>query len=302
VVKALGIMLAVICAITYSSNYILIQLGMKRSPKDNGDYLSLFACVITVLIIYGASLGLGGSAGVTFSWEGIGFYMLAGFFTAFLGRIFLFGGIRRVGSPRAAGIKNSAPIFTIVIAVLLMGEDISVGAGIGMLIIFAALFLQARDDFRQAGRLDGKDKKYGILLALIAGVCFGIGQAARKQGVILYADPILGSLIGSLFALFVFTLMEASKRRLLETWKRNFRTINLYFVGAGVLTGIAQISFFLSLMYTHVSYTSTVAALEPIITVMLSKLFLRKDEKITLRLGITACMVFLGTYIIIAGM
>lgn len=298
----MGIFLAVIVAITYSSNYILIQLGMKRSPKDNGDYLSLFACVITVLVIYIATLATGVAASAPFSWEGLFFYMLAGFATAFLGRVFLFGGIRRIGSSRAAGIKNSAPVFTIVIAVLLMGERISFGAGVGMLIIFAALFLQARSDFRQAGTMEGKEKKYGVLLALVAAVFFGIGQAARKQGVILYADPILGSLIGSLFALFVFTMMEASKRRLKETWRRNFSKLNLYFIGAGVLTGVAQICFFLSLLYTNVSYTSTVAALEPIVTVILSRLFLRKDEKITLRLGLTACTVFLGTYIIIAGM
>lgn len=296
----MGILLAVICAIAYSSNYILIQLGMKKSKKDNGDFLSLFSCVLTVLVIFLLMTAFQESKSVPYSGTGILFYLIAGFFTAFLGRVLLFGGIRRIGSPRAAGIKNSAPVFTIFLAVSLMGERISLWGGVGILIIFLALFLQARYDFKQASQIDEKEKKYGIFMAVTAAVFFGIGQAARKQGMIYYADPILGSLIGSTFALFVFMIMQAYKKQLKETLFRNFQSINFYFVGAGILTGFAQISFFVSLMYTHVSYTSSVAAMEPIITVLLSRIFLRKEERITLRLGITACAVFLGAFILIS--
>ncbi|WP_047153822.1 DMT family transporter [Aneurinibacillus tyrosinisolvens] len=296
----MGILFAVVCAITYSSNYILIQLGMKKSKKDNGDFLSLLSCVLTILVVFLLMAAFQEPKRIPFSGKGILFYLIAGFSTAFLGRVLLFGGIRRIGSPRAAGIKNSAPVFTIFIAVALMGERISFGAGIGISIIFLALFLQARHDFRQANQIDEKEKKHGILLAIIAAVCFGIGQAARKQGIIYYADPILGSLIGSVFALFAFMIMELSKKRLRETLIRNFRSLNLYFVGAGIFTGIAQLSFFASLLYTHVSYTSAVAAMEPIITVILSKIFLRKEERITIRLGITACAVFFGAFILIS--
>jgi drug/metabolite transporter (DMT)-like permease len=299
-VSHLGILFAVICAIAYSSNYILIQLGMKKSKKDNGDFLSLFSCVLTILVVFLLMAAFQESETPPFSGKGIFFYLIAGFSTAFLGRVLLFGGIRRIGSPRAAGIKNSAPVFTIFIAVVLMGERISFEAGIGIIIIFLALFLQARYDFRQADQVDEKEKKHGIFLAITAAVFFGIGQAARKQGIIYYADPILGSLIGSVFALFSFMMMALYKKQLKETLIRNFQSFNLYFVGAGIFTGIAQLCFFLSLLYTRVSYTSVVAAMEPIITVILSKIFLRKEERITIRLGITACAVFFGACILIS--
>lgn len=296
----MGIFLAVVCAVAYSSNYILIQLGMKKSTKDNGDFLSLFSCVLTVLAIFLSMTAIQDSEMVPFSIKGILFYLIAGFFTAFLGRVFLFSGIRKIGSPRAAGIKNSAPVFTIFIAVTFLGEKISFWGGVGIVIIFLALFIQARHDFKQSNHMDEKEKKYGIFLAVVAAVFFGIGQAARKQGIIFYADPILGSLIGSTFALCAFMIMQASKNQLRETLVRNFQSLNFYFVGAGVITGIAQLSFFFSLMYTNVSYTSSVAAMEPIITVLLSRIFLRKEERITIRLGITACAVFLGTFILIS--
>jgi drug/metabolite transporter (DMT)-like permease len=298
----MGIALAVLCAVLYSANYIFIQLGMRKSKKDNGDYLSLAACVLTVLLIYAVSSLWIDRGEIPFSMRGMLFFMLAGFSTAYLGRNFLLAGIRRIGSPRAAALKNSAPIFVTIVAVLFMGERISPGAGVGMAVIFAALFLQARSDFRKAGSLVGKEARTGFMLALVSAVFFGLGQAARKQGVIDYPDPIFGSLIGTIFALLVFTLMEASKKRLAETWRRNFTRLNPYFIAAGIATGIAQISFFVSLMHTHVSYTSTIAALEPIFTVLLSKWFLSKEEKITWRIGLTACSVFLGTYLIILAM
>ena len=299
----MGIALAVLSAVLYSANYILIQLGMRKSAKDNGDYLSLVACVLTVFTVYAASSAWRFDRGaIPFSMRGMLYFMLAGFCTAFLGRVFLLAGIRRIGSSRAAALKNAAPIFTTLAAVLLLGERISPGAGLGMAVIFAALFLQAVSDFRKSASLERDRTRSGVALALCSAVCFGLGQVARKQGVLDYADPLFGSLVGSVFALAVFTLLEAAKGRLAETWRRNFRRLNPYFIAAGAATGIAQISFFLSIMFTHVSYTSTVAALEPIFTVLLGKWLLGREEAITWRLGLTACSVFLGTYLIILAM
>jgi drug/metabolite transporter (DMT)-like permease len=299
--EMMGILLAGVCAIAYSLNYIFIQLGMRKSPKDNGSFISLLICVLTVLFIYCLMLFFGQRENTPFSMFGLFFYVLAGFFTAFLGRSLLFSGIRKIGSSRAVALKNSAPIFTIIVAILLLEEKISFIAGIGIMSILSALFLQAKYDFDKLQTQNVEGEKLGFILSIVAAMCFGVGQVFRKLGVIHYADAILGSLIGSFFALIVYILVEMSRKQLKITLYRNFQSINIYFIAAGIVTGIAQVSFFVSLLYTKVSYTSTIAAIEPIITVILARAVLAKEENIGLRMVITAFAVFLGTVIIIIG-
>lgn len=298
----LGILLALVTAFGYSSNYVLMQMGMKKTKNDPGVFISLFSAVVTIILIYGIYLVymlIGQAPFAPFNWWGIFFFLLAGFVTAFLGRTILIHSIKRIGPSRAAGIKNAAPIFTIIVAVSFMGERITPLAGVGILIIFSALFLQARHEFKQTPADSSRDKKVGMLLACGAAVSFGLGHAIRKQGVLFYPDPILGSLLGTLFALLVLVVGEATQGQLGETIKRNFKQLNGYYIAGGVMTGIAQMSFFGAVMFTNVSYVSVVTATEPVMTVLLSSLLLKKDEKITRRLVVTACAVFVGTTILV---
>jgi drug/metabolite transporter (DMT)-like permease len=297
----MGILFAVLSAILFASNYILIQLGMKKSKGDNGVFATLFINVLTLSLIYIVIIFTREET-PPFNSMGIVYFVIAGFLTAFLGRTTLFGAIRRIGSSRAAAIKNSAPVFTILFAVYFIGERISFWAGIGTMVLLAALFLQARHDFlRSKNDTEGQESGMGILLSIVAAVGFGVGQAARKLGVIYYTDPILGALIGAAFALITFSLMEAFKKRLHVTVMNNFKSINTYFILAGISSSFALISFFISIFYTNVSYTSVIIAMEPVLTVILAKMFLTKEENINLRIALTGCAVFVGTFIIVAG-
>jgi drug/metabolite transporter (DMT)-like permease len=296
----MGILLAVVCATAYSFNYVFIQLGMRKSPKDNGGFTSLFMCVITVMFIYIIMMLLGQKEPISFNRYGLLFYLIAGFCTAFLGRNILFSSIRKIGSSRAGALKNSAPVFTILFAIFFLGESISPVAGTGIMIIFSFLFLQAKNDIGKLSSNIERKEKLGFFLAILASLCFGFGQGFRKLGVLYYSDAILGSLIGSSFALLIYILMEISKKQLTATLVRNITSINYYFIAAGVATGIAQVSFFVSLLLTKVSYISTITSIEPILTVILARILLQ-EEHISKRIIITAIGVFIGTLIIIIG-
>jgi drug/metabolite transporter (DMT)-like permease len=295
----MGIVFAVLCSIGFAANYIFIQLGMKKSKGDNGVFATLFINVLTLSLIY-IFIVITREATPTFSGIGILYFVIAGLLTAFLGRVTLFGAIRKIGSSRAAAIKNSAPVFTIVFAVSVIGEHISFWAGIGTAILLLALFVQARHDFiLTKNEAKGTGSGRGIFLAVVAAIGFGFGQAVRKQGIIHYADPILGALIGSAFALVTFSLMEAFNKRLHLTVINNFKSINMHFIIGGVVSGLAQAAFFISIFYTNVSYTSVIVSIEPVLTVILAKMFLAKEEIINVRIGVTACAVFVGTFIMI---
>ena len=103
----MGILFAVLSALGYSASYILVQLGLRKSKSHNGDFLSLFAAMITVAALYMAMNLFGDSKTEEFNWLGILFFASAGFFTAFLGRAFIFMGIRRIGSSRTVARPRS---------------------------------------------------------------------------------------------------------------------------------------------------------------------------------------------------
>jgi drug/metabolite transporter (DMT)-like permease len=92
---------------------------------------------------------------------------------------------------------------------------------------------------------------------------------------------------------------EATRKQLGATIRRNFRSLNGYYIAGGVMTGIAQMSFFGAVLFTQVSYVSVVAATEPVVTVLLSRLLLKKEEGITWHVVLTACAVFIGTVVLV---
>lgn len=296
----MGVAFAVISAVLYSANYIFIQLGMRRS-KDNGAFISLVSCCATLILLFLVSMILTSKEVSKPSGWVFFYFAAAGFFTAFLGRTSLFAGIRRIGSPRAASIKNAAPIFTIIVAVALLGENIDPLSGLGIFIVMGALLWQSYRDFIQFSGSLVRQGKIGIGLSVLSAVFFGLGQGARKQGISIYADPLAGALIGVIFALFSFMVSEIVLNRRYDTMLNSIKDINGYFILAGFVTALAQISFFISLLFINVSYTSVIAAIEPVVTVLLAKIFLRGEEKIDFQIVLTALLVFLGTVVIVLG-
>ena len=71
--------------------------------------------------------------------------------TAFIGRVFLYASIQRLGAMRASTIKRLNPFFAVLLGVLVLGESVSGGMGWGALLILAssALLVQAQSH-RQA--------------------------------------------------------------------------------------------------------------------------------------------------------
>lgn len=297
----MGIFYALLCAFFFAVFYVLVQIGMKYSKENNGFFATTTFNLITLLVIFLLVL-LFRTETREFNTSGFLFFVLAGFFTAFLGRSALFIAIQRMGSVKAAALKNAAPLFTVIFAVVFIGEQISLLSGVGMFIILLTLFIHARHDYMNAKNdLAGADKNWGILIGVFAAICFGFGQAIRKQGIIHYEDPFFGALIGVTVAWVAFFIVETGKGRYRSSVIDGLKASNWYFVLGGIASGISQALFFLSATLTNVSYTSVVAATEPILIVILAKIFLAQEEKISLRIVLTVCVVFLGTIIIVLG-
>lgn len=296
-VNMLGIIFALLSALLFGANYVLAQIGMRTSPKDNGVYLSIMLNVVILSIVYVIFL-LFRTEPIPWKRSAILGFVIAGLFTTLLGRSSLFAAIRRIGSSRAAAIKNGAPIFTIIGAMFILGEKLSWLAGLGIAMVLAGLFFLAYPEWKLNGNLAGSKFGIGLAFAALSALSFGLGQTARKFGLVHMADPVLGALIGSIIAFIGFSCTLIYKKEFKETFIAQYKNMNKYFLWAGVASSFALLCFFMSANYIHISYTSAVAASEPVMTVILAYFFLKKQENIKKSVVLSILFVFLGIVVI----
>src|SRR5690606_12317715 len=174
-----------------AANYIFIQLGMKNaSGKDNGVFLGI---LVNVLLLGGIYLGMLPFRTEAMEWKlsALLAFVAGGLLTTLLGRLALYAGIRSIGSSRSAALKNGAPIFSILAAVLVLNERISLLSGVGIVLIILGLYLLARKQWQQNGTTSEKKAIFGFLLAGLSAFFYGIGQVARKLGLLGMNDPVL---------------------------------------------------------------------------------------------------------------
>jgi drug/metabolite transporter (DMT)-like permease len=290
----MGFIFAFLCASFFAISNIVMKKGMRASPRDNGVFMTLCMNVVVLgmaLFIY----RLTENQAEPITTAGFWFFVLAGFLTSFVGRTMLLGGIREIGPSRAIAIKNTSPIFTVLFAFMILNETIEIWPWFGMGLLFFGLFLQGYPLFHEGKK---SANNLGYLFALGAAVGFGVGQGVRKQAIIYFSDPFAGALIGAIVALISSSLLEARKGNFMETVKFNMRTKNLYYMTGGLFTSLAILCFFISIWYIQVAYVGAIVAAEPILTVILSGIFLKEEEKLTPIIMVSALVVLLGAGVI----
>ncbi|WP_246943145.1 DMT family transporter [Bacillus pinisoli] len=296
----MGIIFAIVTAFAFAFSNIFIKRGMETSSKDNGFFMTVFLNVLIlglVALFYRLFVSQ-----VSISINGVILFGLSGIFTTFLGRITLFKSFREIGPSRGAAIKNSAPLFTILFAVIFLQEVLHLYPLIGVLFVLFGLGIQGYYLLKQE-RLPTNHKssnyKKGYFLALLSAFVFGIGQAIRKPGMQEMPDPFFGAFISSVVALIIILLFEWKKGTVVKTIRNQYKNRNYNYYLSGVLTSVAILSFFIGITYTQVSYVAAIAAVEPLLTIILSKILLRNQEAITRYTVYSASAVFCGVITII---
>ncbi|UFJ41666.1 DMT family transporter [Brevibacillus humidisoli] len=317
-------------ALVFAINNIVVKQGFKQSDgKDNGFFTTVLINVVVLGLFFVAAAAWKGWE-LRFSWTGLWYFVLAGLFTTGLGRLTLFSSIHRIGPSKASAIRNSTPVFTMLFALLVLGEAITLLPGLGIGMLLAAIFLQGfvlyrgsasgklqagKSSEKSAGRLTDqsaektagqsadqlaeRNKRWaGFLLALLSAAIFGAGQGVRKQGLLEMNDAFLGAWVGALTSLVFALIYQGWRGELKVALRRTFSQWNPYYLIAGVMTSLGPLFFFLAATSLQVTYVSVIAAVEPILTVLLSMLFLKGEETHTLSIWITAALILAGTVLI----
>jgi drug/metabolite transporter (DMT)-like permease len=232
------------------------------------------------------------------------YFGASGLLTSFLGRELLFKSIRRIGPSRAAALKISAPVFTVLLGVLVLQEKIALPAFFGIALILAATYFISLELLRihkasgedpdpavSAPPRDGSYRR-GMVGAVLAGLALGAGNVFRKLGVIHYASPLPGVSISSFAALLFMLALLARQGRLNEALRDFPALLRGGYFWTGVLTSLALYATFTALLYAPVSIVNSIKAAEPLFTIAGSYILLHSLEAISVRfIGLTLLVI-----------
>ncbi len=128
------------------------------------------------------------------------------------------------------------------------------------------------------------------LFAAGASICYAVAQVMSRLVVQEMAPPLVMSVYSFLFGtifLFVFLLPRLSR----ELKRHNSRRGLLFFAAMGVVGGLAVTAVHTALMYSPVAVVSSVSAANPLFALLLTYLFLRHLERVSLRTLLDAMLV-----------
>jgi drug/metabolite transporter, DME family len=274
-------------ALLFSITHIFVRRGLLRSNALTGSLISLgtstviFWFLVVVFIPVSSLLS-----------PNIGYFVAGGVFAPAIGQTLGYLGMERIGVARASSIVNTSPIFSSVLAVLLLGERwVLQNIGGTCLVIIGVVILSS-------GKLEARPwQKKDLIYPLLAAGAFGISTNLRKTGLAAIPEPLLGAAV-TLATAFV-TLLFIIRCRGGRTVLRFDRESSRWLFAAAVLNSGAILSFFAALNVGQVVRVEPVVACNPLLTILWTGIFLRQIEALTGRILLGALFTVAGTVLVV---
>jgi len=279
---------------------VTIARGTGRGD-DNGAFLSLLltaGIAGTGWLVEGCVRGFEPVTMVGLAW-----FCAAGVLTMFIGRVFLYSSVQHLGAMRASALKRFTPFFSVMLAVLILHEQLNRGAIAGMALIVASVLLLVRGAFRRdAGIMSTRQpSSIGYLFGIASGFGYAGGSLLRKMGLGDAPDALLGAAVGSIVGALLFAMTAVFHSGYARALRSAFGRPNAWLVAAGVASSCGQIFTFAALNTSPVSRVALIGSMEVFITFGLGALFLRHRERLSLgvacaaTVGVAGAALILGT-------
>ncbi len=281
----LGIILALLSSVMYTVSTILSR---RRLDKTNPFSISLMTIIVGNISIWPFAMLFVNFEKINL--ESTFLFAIAGILAPGLARFFYYEGMKAVGASVNACIFATNPMYTSLLAVFLLNEDLSLANLIGIiLIIMGVIFIEKNMNGNKRADVGKRIIKSSLIFTLISTSVTAFSQIIRKQGLSVLNEPLFGLAIGTSASLFfyVFRLLTVegywpSSKDIRLLWKPSL-SLNL-----------ALILSFYALSYEKVSIVTPLIQIQPLILLFLAPKYLKNFEKITLKLVIFAIMIVTG--------
>jgi uncharacterized membrane protein len=276
-------LLALASALCSAVSTMLIQRGLRHANFYAGFWINIVVGMIglwsVVLLMVPAD---------AYHWSAVPYFVLSGVVGTAAGRLFRVVAIEKVGAPVAASINNLSPFIASGLAILLLGERVTLPILLGTLVIVLGTILLS-----QSGRHVGFRVRH-LLYPLLSASCFGVVAILRKLG-LGHAGPLFDSAINNTAAMVAATVFVlASGKR--EALVCNGRSL-LYFIGGGIAENTGVFLVLVALGFGEVSVVTPLAGTAPLFVLLLTVLFLG-GEQLSGRIVVGAVFIVLGVFLL----
>lgn len=277
--------LACLSAFLFGAMSVGLRMGMNRYPDAELATVATVSGALAVALVAVAlevpSRGLHAAP----AWP----FLLAGLMQPGVGQLFVTLAIREAGASRASVVLGSAPLASVTIALLLLGEPARWPLVVGAVLIVGGGVELARDRGRPA-----HVRRRGYVLAFVATVLFSARDNLIRWLAGTTAVPPATAAAAAVAGGMLLILVVLGPR---VRARLAFRPV-LPFLGVGVLFGLSYVSLFEAYYRGRVTVVSPIVATESLWGVALSLLLIRHSELVGRRVLIGAALIVAGGVLI----
>lgn len=291
-VEYVGAALALVAALAIAAQVIFVRVG-----TEDGDPLDVLAVVLsisTVIVVLVAAFVHYPSYRLTTSSTAA--FVGAGITGTFLGMIAYYASIQRLGASRTEPLKASMPLYATLFAVVLLGERVTPGNLVGLVLIVGGVGLISWES--RSNSLTGvAEAPRSLALPIVAAALFGVEPILAKVGLSAGTPPMVGlavKTIAALAALSTYLAWRGSLDGITDRVQRNRR----WYLAAAVTYTAFLIAFYVGLEAAPVVVVIPIFQTSPLFVILLSAVFLRRIERVTPRLVVGACVVVAGAVLV----
>jgi len=274
--------LALVSALLFGGMSVGLRIGLSRKPDVELATVATIAGALAVALVVAAAEVPSRGVHAGAAWP----FLLAGLLQPGVGQLLVTLAIREAGASRASIVFGAAPLISVSIALVLLGEPVSVPLIAGAVLIVAGGFELARERDRP-----GHIRPIGLVYAFLVTVLFAtrdnLLRWLAKSTSVPPGVAAVATLLGGGLVIAV----------VLGPRVRSLRGVAPFLV-VGVLFGLSYVSLFEAYYRARVTVVSPLIATESLWGVALSILLIRRTELVSRRLAFGALLIVAGGVLI----
>ena len=299
----LSIGLACISVLGFGSAAIFARVGMQGMSPMPGTLVSLVASTtlagaLALAFDFQAVIALPAIAMVWFLGNGILTYMG--------GRTQQYVAISLLGASRVTPIIGAAALFSAFYAILFtqigvpgFDEHLTVFIGIGTVVVVVGLALTGGNFLKQSWGRDWKSV-LGYGLALMSAACYGAGTLSGKVLTDLFGSPFIMA-AGSMFFAMLVLSPWFGRQAVAGVTRAGRGSVFMFLAGLSAACAVMSLYFAISREGSSILVLSPIVSCNPLVTLALASIFLRRTETVSKELVIGTLLALSGVILVVIG-
>ena len=290
----IGIVLALLASFAYSLSIVLIR---QKLADSNYFSATIMVTIIGNIILWPLALLFTDLS--TVNLQGIPFFIIAGMLAPGITRMLYYKGMAVLGVVVNASIFATYPLYSSILAVLLLGEILTPENWIGIIfIVIGVVFVGSSlgNPTTEHKRIFNK----GLIFPLLATLTVAFSYLVRKYGLNICSEPLFAVAIGYsssfLFPLLLHAWKHAPSSSIRDPTSLG-KELQLFWK-PGVCLSLGWVLAFYALSYEGVSIVTSLLQTESLFVLFLAHVHLKELERISSKVIIGTILVVIGVMLV----